>query len=476
MTAETDRRDAEREAVFARIAELTDAHLHRVLERVLEHVATEDLADREPRDLVGAVTSLRDLAANRPPRRTLVRVISPSLRGSGWTSRRSIVQICTDDSPFLVDSVTAAIAQDSLAVHLIVHPLLVVRRDEHGALEEVTRERPPTTAGTAESWIHLEVDRLPSADAEQALATHLRDVLDDVRAAVEDWSPMRSACEAIARDLRSGTPSSVDADAVQPATEFLDWLLDDHFTFVGYREYRLAEVTVDGDPELVLRPVEGSGLGILREADAPYSRLRPEAQATAREPRLLTITKANSRSTVHRPVYLDYIGVRTFDETGAVTGEKRFLGLFTSTAYAESVFRLPIAGAKAKAVLARAGFSVSSHSGKDLAQILEAYPRDELFAIDIDLLTQTVQEVAYLAERRPKMFVRKDEFGQPWVPAGLLPAPVRAVGRGEGTHLPRRRSDGEDHQRGRRPATTPAARPPRTGPTTASCSPGPCCR
>jgi len=409
--------DAIRDQIFTQTTDLTadggDEELAPVIERVLEHVATEDLLEREPRDLVGAVRSLRELAETRGPRQTLVRVFSPSLRENDWTSRRTIVQICTDDSPFLVDSVTAAIAQDDLAVHLIVHPLAVVRRSETGTLEAIYDERPPTTVGITESWMHLEVDRLASTEAQDALAAHLRDVLDDVRAAVEDWHEMKNACEAIVADLERGVPPTVDPAEVQPTQEFLSWLADDHFTFVGYREYHLEEAELEGGTELVLRPVEGSGLGILRTPDGPYTRLRPEAQATAREPRLLTVTKANSRSTVHRPVYLDYIGIRTFDAAGAVTGEKRFLGLFTSTAYAESVFRLPIAAAKAEAVLERSGFAASSHSGKDLAQILEAYPRDELFAVGVDRLAQTVQEVAYLAERRrPKLFVRKDEFGR----------------------------------------------------------------
>ncbi len=409
--------DDARGRVFRETGELAtidgDSSLQDVVERVLEHVATEDLLEREPRDLIGAVRSLRDFASTRLPGRTSVRVFSPSLRENGWTSRRTVVQVCTDDSPFLVDSVTAAIAQDDLAVHLLVHPLLVVRRDDEGQLQQIRDERPPTTAGLTESWMHIEVDRLASADAESRLAAHVRQVLDDVRSAVEDWLPMKHACEAIARDLDRGAPPTVDASEVEPARQFLRWLADDHFTFVGYREYTLDEASIDGDTELVLRPVEGSGLGILRESLEEFSRLRPEAQAGAREPRLLTITKANSRSTVHRPVYLDYVGVRTFDADGAVTGEKRVLGLFTSTAYAESVMRLPIAADKAREVLARSGYAASSHSGKDLAQILEAYPRDELFSVDVDRLTRTVQEVQHLAgRRRPKLFVRKDEFGR----------------------------------------------------------------
>lgn len=424
-----------REAVFSRILEASvasDGHdLRGVVERVLEHVATEDLLEREPRDLSGAVAALLSFAGSRSPGTTLVRVLSPSLRENGWTSRRTIVQICTDDSPFLVDSVTAAIAQDELSVHLIVHPLLVVRRSPSGELEQIREERPPSTAGLTESWMHIEVDRLPSVEAEDALAGRLRDVLDDVRAVVEDWLPMRSACDAIARDLDRGVPATVDPGEVEPTRQFLSWLADDHFTFVGYREYALDEAELDGARELVLRPIEGSGLGILRESREPFSRLRPEAQSSAREPRLLTITKANSRSTVHRPVYLDYIGIRTFDADGAVTGEKRFLGLFTSTAYAESVTRLPIVAEKVKAVLHRAGFATSSHSGKDLAQILEAYPRDELFAVDVDRLAETVMQVQYLGERRrPQIFVRKDEFGRfasvlVFVPRDRYTTPVR---------------------------------------------------
>ena len=347
MGIATQEDDGVRDGALAAITELAAVEgredLTDVVERVLEHVATEDLLEREPRDLLGAVASLRDFADRRRPGETLVRVFSPTLRETGWTSRRTIAQICTEDSPFLVDSVTAAIAQDTLAVPLLVHPLLVVRRDDEGRLVQIRDERPPTTAGITESWMHIEVDRLPSAEAEAELSRHLGAVLGDVHAAVEDWLPMRHACEAIARELDRGVPSTVDPADVEPTKQFLRWLADDHFTFVGYREYTLDEVDIDGAPELVLRVVDGSGLGVLREPDEPFSRLRPEARAGARDPRLLTITKANSRSTVHRPVYLDYIGIRTFDADGAVLGEKRFLGLFTSTAYAESVTRLPIA-------------------------------------------------------------------------------------------------------------------------------------
>ena len=381
-----------------------------VLPRVLEHVAPEDLAERDPADLAGVVRSMYDLAARRRPGEALVRVVSPQRGAHGWTSPHSALQVCTDDMPFLVDSITAAAAEEGQSVYLVVHPQLVVERDDEGNLRRVLDERPPSEAGIAESWMHLEVDRLTDDEHRDRLRARVESVLSDVRRAVTDWEPMREKCRQIVADLEQHVPASVDERDVGPAQEFLSWLVDDHFTFVGYREYLLE--TVDG--EHVLRAVPDSGLGILRgEPEKPYSRLQPEAQATALEPRLLTITKANSRSTVHRPTYLDYIGIRMFDDDGKVIGERRFLGMLTSTAYAESVLRLPIAADKVREVLERSGFTTQSHTGKDLLNVLEAFPRDELLQTDVDTLAEVASEVLYLQERRrSKLFLRTDEFGR----------------------------------------------------------------
>ena len=190
------------------------------------------------------------------------------------------------------------------------------------------------------------------------------------------------------------------------------WLADSHFTFLGFREYSLERE----DGEDVLRAISGTGLGLLRY-DQPHSgsfgRLSPEARAKTREPHLLIITKANSRATVHRSTYLDYVGIKVFDAEGAVTGEKRFLGLFTSSAYTESVQRVPIIDAKVQKVLARSGFTADSHSGKDLLEVLETYPRDELFQTSADELYDIATSVLHLQERRKsQLFLRHDEYGR----------------------------------------------------------------
>lgn len=235
-------------------------------------------------------------------------------------------------------------------------------------------------------------------------------MLADVHAAVDDWRPMRRACLDIVTDLRTDPPAAVDPAAIAPAVDFLSWLADDNFTFLGYREYVLE---TDATGEDVLRPLLHTGLGILRGASSNVTHLRPEAQRTARKPRLLTITKANSRATVHRDVYLDYIGVRTFDDEGNVTGERRLLGMFTSAAYAAAVMTLPIASAKVREVLASSGHASTSHSGKDLEQVLEQYPRDELFQDTPEHLLEVASEVSRLRERRrARIFLRPDEFGR----------------------------------------------------------------
>ena len=253
--------------------------------------------------------------------------------------------------------------------------------------------------------MHLEVDRVPTDEGRDALKQKLEGVLGDVHAAVNDWTAMRRACLDLVTDLRTEPPATADPAHIGPAIDFFSWLADDNFTFLGYREYLLE--TQDGEDVLV--PVAGSGLGILRKPTTAVAHLRPEAQRTAREPRLLTVTKANSRATVHRDVYLDYIGARMFDDAGNVIGERRFLGLFTSGAYAASVTTLPIAADKVRAVLKASGFSPMSHSGKDLLQILEQYPRDELFQDSVEHLLKVVTEVTRLNERRrARTFLRRD--------------------------------------------------------------------
>jgi len=261
-----------------------------------------------------------------------------------------------------------------------------------------------------ESWIHVEIDRESASADLAAIESGLLRVLSDVREAVEDWPKMTGVAQQIADALRT-TPPPLPQVEVDEAEELLVWLADDHFTFLGYREYRL----VDHDGADALVPVAGSGLGILRsdeKASGSFAVLPPRVRARARDPKLLVLTKANSRSTVHRPSYLDYIGVKVFDG-GVVVGERRFLGLLTSVAYTESVERIPVLRRKTAEVLALSGLAPESHSGRALLDVLQTYPRDELFGVGVDELLPTVLSVMNLQERRQlRMFLRTDPYGR----------------------------------------------------------------
>ncbi|MEP6650413.1 MAG: NAD-glutamate dehydrogenase domain-containing protein, partial [Lapillicoccus sp.] len=378
------------------------------------HTATEDLLAREPEDLLGAALAERDLARERAVGTVNVAVTNPSVESHGWTSGHTIVQVVTDDMPFLVDSVTAALDTLGRTVHLVVHPQLVVRRDAVGALEHVYDDEVPPKdefGVVTESWMHLEVDRVGSAEEREEISAQLRAVLGNVRDAVEDWGKMQERCTSIAASLHENPPKGIDVEEVGSTARFLEWLASNHFTFLGYREYTLE---VDEDGEDLLAPVGGTGLGILRydrPATEPVARLNRSARTKAREPELLIITKANSRATVHRSTYLDYIGIKVFDEQGHVTGERRFLGIFASSAYAESILHIPILAERVAHLLDRAGFTPDSHSGKDLVQVMENYPRDELLQTDPDDLIEVATSVLHLQERRKtRLFLRYDIY------------------------------------------------------------------
>src|SRR5918911_3396779 len=218
------------------------------LARYYKHVALEDLTERDPIDLAGAALSHRQLAVNRPQGAANVRVFTPTVDEYGWTSGHTVLEIVTDDMPFLVDSVTTELSRQDRGIHLLVHPQMVVRRDVTGRLLEVldmsagnwSRSDHPRDS-LVESWIHVEIDRETDRSRLDAVQQGVLSVLDDVRVAVEDWPKMKQRARDIAAELAAAPPRGLPADEVEEGRELLGWLAEDHFTFLGYREYRLVE-------------------------------------------------------------------------------------------------------------------------------------------------------------------------------------------------------------------------------------------
>jgi glutamate dehydrogenase len=384
-----------------------------LLRAYYRHVAPEDLVDRSEVDVYGAFASHHRLADQRPQGTARVRVLTPTLGDEGWSANgHSVVEVVVDDMPFLVDSVTMELSRQLRDVHVVVHPHFDVERDITGALQAVHAVDDgavePHEGTVRESWMHLEIGRVPEGEDLDAMVEQVHQVLRDVREATEDWPRTRGRMLEIVEELGQHAPAGIGAEEVRQARELLTWLTDDHYTFLGYREYELT-----GDDHLCAVP--GTGLGILRDdPDLSRSNRLPEkVRDKARERTLLVLAKANSRATVHRPAYLDYVGVKTFDEAGEVTGERRFLGLLSSTAYAESLTRIPLLRERAAAVLRRSGFDPRSYAGRALMDTLETYPRDELFHTTVEELAPMAEAAMHARERRAvRAIIRRDTYGR----------------------------------------------------------------
>src|SRR5688572_3609443 len=375
-------------------------------------VDPEELEARRPIDLQGAAAAHLAFGRTFTPGKAKVRAYNPVFEQHGWQTTHTVIEVVNDDMPFLVDSVAMEVNGQGLTLHLVIHPVLRVVRNERGEL--VAFHKPADSPqGRLESFMHVEVDRQSDAAKLTELETRLAKVLADVRAAVEDWKPMRSRLQEVLGGLESARSGLPPAE-LEEGRAFLAWLLNEHFTFLGCRDYEIA--TAGGED--VLRIVPGSGRGILRERpgetlSASFATLPPEARKRARVKELLVLTKANARSTVHRPGQLDYVGIKHFDAKGEVRGETRFLGLYTHTAYAENPTQVPLVRRKITEVVARAGLLPAGHSGKALASILETYPRDELLQIGTDDLYRNAMAILQLGERqRLRLLVRQDPYAR----------------------------------------------------------------
>jgi glutamate dehydrogenase len=381
------------------------------IRRYYADVALDDLESRRVEDLAGAARAHWRLAARREAGAALVRVTNPAAGTDGWQSPHTVVDIVTDDMPFVVDSITSELERHGRAVQLTVHPVIDVRRDDNGNLLGVSTGAAPGRIAT-ESFLHVEVERTSDAGELASIHDDVLRVVADIAAATTDWPAMLARAREIA-DTLEREPSPVDTRERDAAVALLRWMADDHFMFTGYREYSLRE-TQGSD---VLTAVPGSGLGILRDrhdnGGTSSSKLPPELRRRARKNALLVLTKGNARSTVHRSAYLDYVGVKQFDERGEIHGERRFVGLYTSEAYHSHPRDIPLLREKVDAVIARAGFPARGHSARDLLAILETYPRDELFQASIDELYETAMGILQLEERRRvRLFVRHDPYGR----------------------------------------------------------------
>lgn len=412
-------------------AERKQAILDKLISRVREHhspkvsellsefiaqyyinVSYEDLEARSLEDLYGALMSHWAMIDQNQAGEVQVRVFNPSLEKDGFQSQHTAIQIVQDDMPFMVDSLRMEIQRRGLSVHYIVHlGGLKVHRDKH----KIDKIYPRDQAGLPEAYvcapIYIEIDRQTDAEVLAGLEACLRSVLHDVAAVVNDRDRMFAAlAEAIAHT--QNTPPPLAAERVAESIAFLHWL-EKNFIFFGVRDYRLRK---EGD-EYLLDMVEGSGLGLLREVlhekVRRLSDLPPAARKLALSHEDLVISTTNTRSTIRRAGYMSYIGVKYFDQEGQLTGEKRFVGLYPLSMYLEHPSEIPFVRLKVAEVLRRSGFIPGSHAYRKLRDILETFPRDDLFQATTEELAEISMGIFYLQEREQvRLFMRKDAYGR----------------------------------------------------------------
>ncbi|MDX1301737.1 NAD-glutamate dehydrogenase [Photobacterium sp.] len=376
-------------------------------QRLLGQLADDDLLQRNESDLYGAVLSLWHHLMQNKPDQISIRVYNPTLSRYGWQSTHTVVEIVMPDRPFLVDSVRMTLNRMDITSHLMFNGPYFFKRNKQGDIIEACGNE-----GDYQTLFHIEVDRLTDKAQMQALKEELENVLHDVDLVVTDWQAMKTKMEEIADELKT-TDLPVDDEHRDEAIEFIDWLNRHNFTFMGYHQYDL--IAIEGDFEL--RPTNEPGLGLLGKADKVHSLLLSElpesARFEARKHELLILTKSNTKSKIHRPAYVDYVGIKRFDKKGNVIGEHRFIGLYASTAYHQTAMNIPLIRNRVARILDASGYSPGSHSWKALNNLLETYPRDELIQANEKEMLDVGCGVVRMQDRDLlRLFVRRDPFGR----------------------------------------------------------------
>ncbi|MGB5855104.1 MAG: NAD-glutamate dehydrogenase [Oceanisphaera sp.] len=398
--------------VTEKFPEKTAGLVNAFVSKLYSGITHHDLHHRNDSDLYGAAISLWNAFETHSESSPHVRVYNPELARHGWQSPHTIVELITKDAPFLVDSIRMVLTRMGITSHLMLHQPMHLVRNKQGQLQQILANTDPMPGCSAETAFLIEIDRLPQADTRNQLAEELQSVVDEVLQMVGDWQPMverlNSIIEALPKQAKDANPESL-----QETLDFLNWMADHKFTLMGYRRYHLQ--AVKDDYELV--PELDTSLGLLRNIQQGEALKLSSMTSTAREAALnndiLILTKTNHKSRVHRPSYIDYIGIKRFDEQGNVVGEDRFIGLYASNIYNTSAMDIPLIGAKLKRILSGSDLEPGSHAYKALLNILETYPRDELIQATEKELTDIGMGVLGMQERdQTRLFVRRDVFGR----------------------------------------------------------------
>jgi glutamate dehydrogenase len=373
-------------------------------------VPLKELSKGSPEMYAAMVTDQLQFLRQRKPGELLFRVFNSENSVEGETCQHTIIELVNDDMPFLVDTCSLVLQEMNMGVHLIVHPVLHVERDDNGGLKALRTGAGKKTC--KESFIHIHLEKHTDPAVLASIESRLKSSMAHVRTTVADWEPMLDELEMAIAEVQ-GNAAGLSEDVREEITRFLKWVANDNFMFIGARRYDI----VQKGKTAVLNVVDGTGLGLLRE-HGMTTMSRPMDDIGGSDSRFnqnapLIVTKAIMRSPMHRSGYMDYIGVLRFDENGKVVGEYRFIGLFASTAYLQRIADTPLVAMKVKTVLENSGLRENRHAWKSLVHILETLPRDDVFQASSSELLEIAMGVLDLQERQAvRLFIRRERFGR----------------------------------------------------------------
>lgn len=416
MTVTTKRHSVLLDNVFSLIDKKVDANQQALVKQfgqlLYKNISKEDLEHRNDSDLYGATLSLWNILYDFDENKPYIKVFNPEIAKHGWHSSHTIVEIVVKDMPFLVDSVRMSLNRMGITAHLLLHSPIGLKRDKDNQIVEFMEPGANGKDTQKETVLFIEIDRQTSRKEVEALTKELHSVVDEVSLAVNDWQEMANQLQAVKDDTgKLNWPTNKTGE--KKIKQFLDWLADHNFTMMGYRYYNVK--AIEGDHRWI--PDNDSSLGLMKNSISERERLLSKLPASAREEALsdspLMLTKTNTRSRVHRPAYMDYVGIKVYNKSGQVVGEHRFLGLYSASFYNASVTQLPILREKIQEICDLSGFEPGTHAYKAFVNIVETYPRDELLQTPAEELKQIVMGIFQMQERGiTRLFIRKDIFGR----------------------------------------------------------------
>lgn len=369
-----------------------------------------DFVNYSDEDLFNAAISGFNFLQNRNLNQSKIRIFNPSLDNNGFDSRFTFIEIVNKDIPFLVDSIVGYLDKNSVEIENVIHPTYKITRKEDGSIDKISFSNKERN----ESFIQLHINKINNEVEIKDFANGLSQLIETINLVVNDWPKMLEMIKGSLINIDNIANFVKNDSYISEIKDFISWVIDGNFVLLGIKEF---DIKKDKD-KYVLNGVDNGDLGIF---SSPHDEMRPgvinstpqEIADSVKNPYIIEILKSRYRSKVHRIANAERIRIQKFSNDGKVIGEFRIIGLFTSSAYNQSVTSIPLVRRKVDKVINDSGYIKGSHNYKDLVTALEFYPRDELFQIDHDdLLKNAIGIVSICGRSKVKFFARKDKFGR----------------------------------------------------------------